>query len=99
MSFLDSFNTSVDQDFQKRMQVAIIKVAHAVVGEAVPTNPSEITTYNKRFDLGMRILRGEMLTSFCLSICAVNPVITVNSSDQDIEYLITTVFNDLAGVQ
>lgn len=99
MSFLDSFNTSIDQDFQKRVQVAIVKIAHAVVGEAVPTNPSEMDTYNKRFDLGMRILRGEMLTSFCLSIYAANSTLTVSSPDNDIEYLATGVFNDLAGVK
>jgi hypothetical protein len=96
MAFLESYELSVNPEFRKRIQIAIAKIALDVVGEA---SSGIVVKDKRRKDLGIGILNNPSAYVERFSIAVVtNPVINSNSSDGDIEFTVSSVFDDIAGV-
>lgn len=89
-----------DSDYRRKIQVAIVRSALDVVGEARPgVSTGAQAYYNQRHALGVAILNDSAayVDRFAWAV-AVNPVITAESPDGDIEYTVHSVFDDIAGV-
>ena len=94
--------------FRSRVQQAMVKVATDIQGEAPTASPA---TDNKRAALADNVLGTQVvgeppvgmsgselwLDTFALAVTS-NATITSASSDNDIEFQITAVWNDIAGV-
>jgi hypothetical protein len=96
-NFVDATATPEAEDFRRRVQMAMVKVAIDVIGEAPTTNNE---TDRKRFELAFQVLSSSQgfLNAFAMAVAA-NPAITAASSDGDLEFTVITVWNDLAGVR
>ena len=100
-------------EFRQRIKNLLIKVCHAIVGES-ETGQTE-AYWSKRNLLGTNVLNdiGAYLDRFvdsCSVQAGLNSAITVGFNgelvynggqtlDQDIEFTITSVFDDIAGVR
>lgn len=96
MPFLNDYAVSQDVDFRKRLRVAMAKVALAVVGEAPSTNGARD---EKRHRLGVAVLNSPdpHLDRFAYAVVAPG-TLSLASTDGDIEFMVTSVFSDLAGI-
>jgi hypothetical protein len=72
----------------------MMRIALNVVGE---TPVTEVATA-KRTTLALEILAGKLVYLFTLAICSANSDITIDSLDGDIEFMVSSVFGDFAGV-
>lgn len=100
MGYLDQAALAQDNDFRTRMQIGMIKVALEVVGEARPGEANGFYAYyNKRHELGTGVLTnpGAFVDRFAWATVT-NSVITAASIDGDLEYMVVTIWDDLAGV-
>lgn len=101
-TFAEQFDLAVNQAFLERVRIACYKVSLAVVGEA-KTDPLSGFVWKdealaKRHALGVRVLNGSDVSIFSFAICAFNPSVKLTDPDNDIEYLVSAVFSDIAGV-
>ena len=97
----------VDTDFRNRVQIALVRIARQIAGESQGTLTGKQQIKRAALAtniLGVQIVNGQELIGsevwllpFANAV-AENPVITSSSTDSDIEFTITTVFDDLAGV-
>lgn len=94
MAFLDQYNLAIDPTFQAKVKMAVIKTSIAICGESQGTMTRD--TYLKRHDLATSMLRGGDINSFCFAVAS-SPSIDSSSTDDDIEYTVVGVFNDIAG--
>jgi hypothetical protein len=96
MPFLNDYSLSQDLDFRKKLRIAMAKVALAVVGE----NPSTNGTYDeKRHAYGVAVLNNVDAYLDRFAYAAVSQgTLSGLSTDGDIEFMVTSVFSDLAGV-
>lgn len=95
-TFLEQATLLENEDFLKRIKIAVNKVATQVVGEIV--DPQKEILASKRNKLGVQILNGEMTQPFAKAIVSANTDININSTDSDLEFMASSVFNDIAGV-
>ena len=97
MAFVDSYALANNSTFKEKVIVAMVKVAVQIVGEAV-TVGDEIK-HEKRHRLGVKILNDPslMLMPFAYAIVS-GGILVTGSSDADIEFTVTSVFDDIAGV-
>ena len=84
-------------EVKERISILLVKVALNVVGED-PVN-RKASYIEKRHNLGVGILNnvGSYIDRFAYAILAPN-TLTAQSTDSDIEFMITSVFSDIAGV-
>jgi hypothetical protein len=96
MALIDQANLAVDPAFMARVQMAIVQAALQIVGEELGEDPD--LSY-RRQSLGINVLQrpAEMAPQFSWAVAA-NPAITTEATDGDIQFTITTVWNDIAGV-
>lgn len=96
MALIDQATLAEDATFVARVQMAAVQAALQIVGEDGTGDPA--LSY-RRQSLGITVLQRpvEMALRFAWAVAA-NPVITTDSSDSDIQYTVTTIWNDLAGV-
>ena len=101
-------DVDVTVPFRARVQQAMVKVAIDIQGEAPTASPN---TDNKRAALATNVLGVQFagdppvaksgadiwLDTFTLAVTS-NATITSASTDGDIEFQITAVWNDIAGV-
>ncbi len=94
-SFADSYDLATFQPFRKRVQVAVVKLAHYVI----ETEVLETEHHDKREYLARLILQNadQWAGVFAMSVVT-NPAITLESTDSDIEYTVNVMFNTHAGV-
>lgn len=94
MALIDQAQLASDGSFRARVQVALVAAALDIVGESSDTPSS----YARQL-LGLKILTDpdSMTPRFTWAVVA-NPAISAESSDNDIAYTITTVWDDVAGV-
>ena len=99
MGFTEQFTLSNDAVFQGRVKVAMAKVAVDVVGESQATTGNNTLAHRKRHALGVAILNDpdSYLANFTLATVT-NAAITGASTDGDIEFQVSAVFSDIAGV-
>jgi hypothetical protein len=96
MPFLNDYSTSQDLDFRKRLRIALAKVALAVVGETPSTNGARD---EKRHRLGVAVLNDPDTHLDRIAYAVVAPgTLSTSSTDGDIEFMVSSVFSDLAGV-
>lgn len=107
--FVDGTETPDAEDFRRRVQLLAVKVAKLVAGEAQST--FTLQQWRKRGALAATILGTQVvgdpptaksgseiwLDSLALAT-AENATITAASTDNDIEFTITSAWDDLAGV-
>jgi len=62
-------------------------------------NENKLSLFEKRHKLGTQILNGDMTNIFADAIVSNNTDININSTDSDLEFMASTVFNDIAGVK
>lgn len=96
-TYLEQATLLENEDFIKRVKIAVKKTATNVVGEAI--DPAKLELANKRHKLGYQVLNGEMTKVFAEAIVSNNTDININSTDGDLEFMVATVFNDIAGVK
>lgn len=86
MSFLEQHELANNQDLRIKVKMAVIKAANSVLGD--PSRESE-------FKFCYLIIRepdnNYWLNQIMYSVIA-NPVITTESTDQDIEFTVNSVF-------
>jgi hypothetical protein len=99
MSFDDSVEIVTDRRFRQRLRLGMTKVALAIIGETVDVGLE--ARAGKRHALAELILTPEQverqIERFAWATVT-NPVITKDSPDNDLEFQISAVFDDLAGV-
>ncbi len=97
MSFTASFVLSQDATFRGRVQIAMAKTALAIGGEALGVLKPLV--WIKRQDFVKVVLSAptEWTNQFALAVCT-NDSITALSTDSDIEFMVSSTWDDLAGV-
>lgn len=100
MAYLEQAALAVDPEFRTRIQVTMLKVALDIVGEARPGEVNGFYAYyNRRHELGVGILNNPTAYVDRFAWAAVtNTVINANSPDMDLEFVVVTIFDDMAGV-
>mgnify|MGYP001562724174 CR=1 FL=1 len=96
-TFLEQALLLEQDDFIKRIKIATKKTATSIVGEVI--DPNKLDLAEKRHKLGYQILNGDMSKIFAEAIVSANTSINENSTDSDLEFMASTVFNDIAGVK
>ena len=97
-TFTDSFTASNDSIFRGKITACIAKVASTIAGEAKGVN-TEIQ-WRKRGELAADVLRNPSgwLDQFAIATPATNATIDTSSTDGDIEFQVTAIWDDMAGV-
>lgn len=108
-NFVDATETPDAEDFRRRVQQAIVKVAGLVAGESI----GSLTTkqWDTRASLAATVLGtqfvgdpivpkagSEIWLDTFANITANNVAITSASTDADIEFTVTSAWDDVAGV-
>jgi len=99
-SFDSRLGLSGDGNFRNKIKVAVLKVATDIVGE-IPAAGPKIPKDDKRHALGVLILTPGAITSYTLlfaEACAALGTLTIASTDADVEFTVTSIWDDLAGV-
>lgn len=98
MAFTDQLALASDQTFRDRVTVAMVTAALNVQGEA--ETPDHDSFYTKRSALAVGALTSPTLyADRFVWACVVNPAITADATDGDIQFTVNSVFSDLAGVR
>lgn len=97
MAFIDNYNTAIDLDFRNRVRSAMLKVALAVGGE--DETDKQLIYVTKRANAANFTIYNQVKAVDILShlICSLG-TITTASSDNDIEWSLTSVWDDYSGV-
>lgn len=100
MAYSQQIAIVADTTFRARVKQAVIKAAHAVVGE--DTSSYSTAKATKRHDLGVVILAGnEMrISTFIYSVASLvgNEDDQVDILDATIDTTVSSVWDDIAGV-
>ena len=96
-TFLEQAQLLTNEDFLKRVKIAVIKIATQVAGEVI--DPNKTMLGEKRHKLAHQILIGDMTLNFAKAIVSANTDINAESTDADLEFMGSSVFNDIAGVK
>jgi hypothetical protein len=97
MAFSDQYTLANTATHRQKVQIAMCKVATMVVGEA-PTASNRRD--EKRHALGVAILADggvSKLDAFAYA-CGGIGTLSGTSTDNDIEFVVTSVYSDIAGV-
>jgi len=86
-----------NEEFLGRIKIAIKKVATQIEGEVQDPNKPELN--EKRHKLGYDVLNNDMTQKFAEAIVSANTDINVNSTDSDLEFMASSIWNDIAGVK
>lgn len=100
MTLQQSVDLVGDPNFRGRVSAAVIATAFSVAGET-PSARGFPTYWDKRSNLAQRILQGQTapVDAFVWAVAA-NPSVAAagTASDGDIEYVVVTNWNDVAGI-
>ncbi|MBK7882508.1 MAG: hypothetical protein IPJ81_00700 [Chitinophagaceae bacterium] len=86
-----------NQEFVSRIEIAITKAANQVGNEVKDVNKPIL--YAKRHKLSYQVINNDMTLIFARSIVSSNTDINLNSTDNDILFMVTSVWDNVAGVQ
>lgn len=97
MAFADQATLAKDLAFQDRIRVAITTAASNVLGEDKAAMSDQ--AYGKRQHLAYEVLHnsGGYTERFAWAVVA-NPAITAVSTDGDLEFTVSSLWDDLSGV-
>lgn len=86
-----------NEEFVERVEIAISKVAHQVGSEE--KNLNKVALYDKRHKLSYDVINSNMTKVFARSIVSANTDINLLSTDNDLLFMVTSVWDNVAGVQ
>ena len=97
MAYTDQHALALDAVFQSRVKVAMATAGIAIVGEAQAAMSTQET--RKRQKYGIQVLNDldGHLDTFAFAVTQ-NAAIVTGSTDDDIQFTVNSVWNDLAGV-
>ena len=97
MTLAASYTLSQDATFKGRIQIAMTQAAISIGGEALGT--LKYGQWVKRADLAHDVLTDPDLwvQQFTYAVCQ-NTDITILSTDSDLEFMVNSVWDDMAGV-
>ncbi len=105
MALLDDNALQQTPNFRRKVKIAMVKAANAITGEAA--NPPTLTQaeVDKRHTLAQEIYRSvgtdaafDYMTVRFANACAAQGTLTELSTDNDIEFTVNAVYDDLAGI-
>ena len=99
-SFDSRRGLAADGEFLNKVRVAIVKVALDVMGETPDAGPN-IPKDDKRHALGEKVLVPGGPASYLplfAEACAALGTLSTASTDADVEFTVTSIWDDLAGV-
>ena len=104
MAFTDQHAVGQDPTFQTKVEVAILKVASLIQGEAIGVLTGK--QWDKRATLAAAVILGggpvaggaSWVDQFSIVVPSTNASITLTSTDADIEFQVTAVWDDMAGI-
>jgi hypothetical protein len=98
MGFQESYDLLSDSGFQIKVREAMVKSALAILGET-PASPANTTLDDKRHALAEAVLVDiDMYAVRFREACASLGTLTTSSTDADVEFTVSAVWNDMAGV-
>lgn len=107
MALLDWGRLAQNSEFKLRTKIAILRMARDIINETDPTLPEDAQgrkpasqrKYDKRQGLAFSMLRNpdSYVETIAFNIASVGTV-TQESTDNDIEFLVSGAFNDIAAV-
>ncbi len=94
MAYKDQWNLASDDEFKRRVQIAMCSAAIAIQAEA-PATPN----HTNRANYAKLVLNSpdSYMPLFALAICALDPALTPASPDANIQTNVNAVWNALAG--
>lgn len=97
MAYVDQYDLAQDTAFRKKIHVAMATAGIAVAGEDKSSMGD--VKYSKRQTLAHEVLRtpSQFIDMFALAVIQ-NAAITGSSTDNDIQFTVNSVWDDLAGV-
>lgn len=98
MAFLDDYAVASDEDFQKRVNIAVVKAAANVAGEAQGGMGDD--KFRKRAALAYQTLNtppSQYVFRWALAVVR-EGLINLASTDGDIEFTVNSLWDDFAGV-
>ena len=108
-AFEDQYAVAQDPGFQTKIEVAILKVASLIQGEGIGGLTGK--QWDKRAALARDVILGggphvaadgtvvvSWVEQFAIVVPSTNASITLLSPDNDIEFQVTAVWDDMAGV-
>jgi hypothetical protein len=101
MSLATAAALAVDPDFVARVQVAVVKAARDIIGEAFggEGQPTE-AQHERRYEWAFRVLHNPRHHAELMAWgVAAGGVIVADSIDGDIEWTVNGLTNDYAGVE
>lgn len=109
MAFTDQYAVGQNAVFKNQIEVAILKVASLIQGETIGSLTGK--QWDKRANLAASVILGggpviatdgtvivSWVDQFGKVVPSTNSTITLASSDNDIEFQVTAVWDDVAGV-
>ena len=97
-TLLERAQLAADADFRLKVSVCLVKIALQISGEAPGTMTQ--SQLEKRSQLAARIIAApESIAAYAaLTLTAPGTIESDTYTDGDLEYLVTSIFDDLAGV-
>ena len=97
MAYTDQYDLSQDAIHRKRVQIAMAVAATQIGGEAQASFTVE--QWDKRAQLAADVLRDPLawIDKFAIAVGS-NAVIVVGSTDNDIQFTVDSIWDDMAGV-
>ena len=98
-NFKEQSELAENSEFIKRVRTAVGKVCTQIIGEA--WNDANKTYHEKRHKLATDAIHNLDMYArkFSDAITSANTDISLASTDSDIEFMCTSVFNDLASIK
>lgn len=93
MSFAEQYALAHDDEFLSRCQVCVVKIAIAI-----STEGDETPDHAQRLSWAQRVVDNPPHWARSSALCVVtNPVIAADSSDDDIEFTMTSMIGAMSG--
>lgn len=99
MTFAEQAALAADETFQVRVRGAAVKSALAIMADTPTNTPEAIDTHRRRAALAREVLLDpSRLAASMAPGVASNAAITAESSDNDIEFTVNSIWSAYAGV-
>jgi hypothetical protein len=100
MAYIDQAALATNLSFISRIQVAIVKAAVDIMGEATDgQGQPTMSNHIKRAALAQKVLENpsRMAETMVWGVIA-NAAITDNSTDNDIQWIVNSIWDDYSGI-
>lgn len=98
MGFLEQSVLARNPTFRERVRVAVVTAAQQIGGEAQADMPEAAYLKRQRLAADVNASGGEAMAQVFAWAVAANPAITMESVDSDLQFVVNSVWGDVAGV-